>query len=123
MGALEAVSVRGLIEESFGSWAIAGSSTNRVGGAFDWGGTRHVLTAERWLQHMADPSAWIDQAFLSLAADCFAVEIAYHVVSAKGAIRHTCVMEPRETVGVRARVELAYVVDQHFTAVVPATSD
>ena len=78
-----------------------------------------MLTAERWLKHMEKPTAWIDQAFLALAADCFAVDIVYHVVSGAGAIRHQHVVEPRETVAVLARVELAYVVDQHFCAIVP----
>ena len=69
---------------------------------------------------MAEPTTWIDQAFLALAADCFEVEIAYHVVSSAGEIGHTHVVEPREPADARARVELAYVVDQHFCAVVPS---
>ena len=92
---------------------------SRVGGKFDWGGTRHCITAEHWLKHMAKRSAWIDQAFLALAADCFAVEILYYVVSGKGAIGQTCVVEPRESVHALARVELAYLVDKHFCAVIP----
>ena len=116
-GAIEELSVRSLLEDSFASWAIPGQNTNRVGGKFDWGGPRHVLTAENWLKHMAEPTTWIDQAFLSLAADCFAVEIAYHIVSSTGKIGRTSVIKPREAVDVLARVELAYVVDQHFCAV------
>jgi hypothetical protein len=81
------------------------------------------MTAERWLKHMADPSAWIDQAFLALAADCFGVEVAYYVVSGEGAIGHTRVMDPRPFTIVKARVELAYVVDQHFCAVIPREID
>jgi hypothetical protein len=41
-------------------------------------------------------------------------------VSAEGTIGHTPVIEPRATVDVLARVELAYVVDQHFCAVLPS---
>ena len=70
---------------------------------------------------MAKPTTWIDQAFLALAADCFAVDIRYTVVvSGTGEIRGTCVAEPRETVDVLAQVELAYVVDQHFCAILPS---
>lgn len=122
-GVLEAISVREFIENSFATWAVPGRNVNRVGGKFDWGGPRHLLSAERWLKHMADPTAWIDQAFLALAADCFAVEIQYHIISGKGEISHARVMEPRGTVAVLARVELAYVVDQHFCAIVPCTNE
>ena len=79
-----------------------------------------VLSAENWLKFMAKPTTWIDQAFLDLAADCFAVDILYTVVSATGEIRGTCVAEPRATVATRGRqVELAYVVDKHFCAILP----
>jgi hypothetical protein len=130
-GSIDEILVRDVIEDSFATWAIPGQSVNRVGGGFDWGvldwhesiGSRQLMTAERWLKHMADPSAWIDQAFLALAADCFGVEVAYYVVSGEGAIGHTRVMDPRPFTIVKARVELAYVVDQHFCAVIPREID
>ena len=116
---IQEMDVRQLIEGSFATWAVPGRSVNRVGGLVDWGGPRQVITAEKWLKLMAEPTTWIDQAFLALAADCFAVDIEYHIVSATGAIGHSRVVEPRETVDVLARVELAYVVDQHFCAILP----
>jgi hypothetical protein len=114
------LSVREMIEKSFATWAIPGRNVTRVGSAINWGpGTRHVMSAEKWLQHMAEPNAWIDQAFLALAADCYAVEIKYHVVTVTGAIRPPRVVRPRETVDVLAQVELAYVKYRHFAAVLP----
>ena len=115
----EATSVRQLIESSFATWALAGSSVNRVGGAVDWGGPRQVLTAENWLKLMASNTTWIDEGFLALAADCFAVDIRYSVVTSAGEIRGSRVVEPRATVDAQAEVELAYVVDRHFCAIVP----
>ena len=78
-----------------------------------------VLSAENWLKLMAKPTTWIDQAFLALAADCFKVDIQYSVVAGTGEIRGTCMLEPRIGVEPLAQVELAYVVDQHFCAIVP----
>ena len=68
---------------------------------------------------------WVSSsiAFLALAADCFGVEVAYYVVSGEGAIGYTRVMDPRPFTIVKARVELAYVVDQHFCAVIPREID
>ena len=117
---IEELSVRDVIEDSLSSWASPASSVNRVGGAVNWGRLGHVIDAGIWLKNMACENTWIDQAFLALAADCFAVEIEYHVVSGTGAIGHTHVVKPREMVHVLARVELAYVVDQHFCAIVPS---
>ena len=118
---IEETSVRELIESSFATWARPRQSVNRVGGRIEWDGPRQVLSAENWLKLMAKPTTWMDQAFLALAADCFAVDIAYYVVSSSGRIRDgKCVVKPRTTVDVQAEVELAYVVDQHFCAVVPA---
>lgn len=116
---LDETSVRELIESSFATWALPGCRVNRVGGLVDWGGPRQVLNAENWLKLMASPTTWIDEAFLTLAADCFAVDIRYSVVSGSGEIRGTRVVEPRETVDAQAEVELAYVVDRHFCAIVP----
>ena len=129
-------SVRLLIESSFATWATPGRSVGRVGGPIDpGGGVRHVITAERWLRHMAGSSAWIDRAFLSLAADCFGVEIVYYVVSDKGDVdgctlsdeplSHTVIVEPRKTVDAmaRPRVELAYVIEKHFCAILPSEAD
>ena len=121
---LEELSVRELIEESFATWFTIGraSSVNRVGGVVEWGPSpRQLMDAETWLKLMARRTTWIDQAFLHLAADCFNVEIAYHVVSGTGAIGpRVPVIEPRESVDALARVELAYVVDQHFCAILPS---
>ena len=124
---VQPLSVRELIEDSFATWALPGQSVNRVGGRVDWEGPRQVLTAECWLKFMAEPTTWIDQAFLALAADCFAVDILlHHAAAATGESgggdysRHTCAMEPRGAVDVLARVELAYVVDQHFCAILPS---
>ena len=115
-------SVRDLIEDSFATWARPGRSSF-VGGQIDpGGGNRHVISAERWLRHMASPTAWVDQAFLALAADFFAVEILYYEVSGTGATadqKHR-VVKPRQSVGVRARVELAYVLKKHFCAILPS---
>jgi hypothetical protein len=113
--------VRELIEDSFATWALPRQSVNRVGGRVNWDGPRQVLTAENWLKLMAKPTTWIDQAFLALAADCFAVDILYSVVSGTGEIRGTCAVKPRTMVDARATVELAYVEDQHFCAIVPTT--
>ena len=110
------VSVRELIEDS------SRRSGTRVGSASsnNWGESpHHVLSAEKWLEHMKEPSAWIDKAFLLLAADCFAVEIMYHRVSNTGIVRTPGMVVPRTTVDVLGRVELAYILNRHFCAVVP----
>lgn len=120
---IEEMSVRELIESSFASWASPLNAVNRVGGTIDWGGVREmgrVLSAENWLKLMAKPTTWIDEAFLALAADCFKVVIQYSVVAGTGEIRGTCMLEPRIGVEPLAQVELAYVVDQHFCAIVPS---
>jgi len=115
------VSVRMLVESSFASWARSESMQKHAGGLpYPDGG--QLLTADCWLAHMAAPTAWVDQAFLALAADCFAVDIALHVVLGTGVISHVQVMKPRETVDVQARVELAYVEDQHILAILPSVS-
>ena len=121
---VQRLSVREVIEDSFASWALPGRSVNRVGGLMEWEGPRQVLTAESWLKFMARPTTWIDQAFLSLAADCFAVDIQLHTVAANGGGESGLQrMEPRGEVDVLAQVELAYVVDQHFCAILPTEQD
>lgn len=145
---IEAVRVRDVLEASFKTWARSISQTNssahahldpaslhgadrraarrikrahRAGRLVDLGAEPQIgYTAERWLAHMAAPTAWVDQAFLALAADCFAVEIMLHTVASTGIISHTQIIEPRKEVGVLARVELAYVVDQHILAILPS---
>ena len=137
-------SVRAMIEESFATWANPGASVNSVNGlpidpGVAWSaGPRFEVSAERWLRHMANQTAWVDLAFLALAADCFGVEITTHEVDGEtGAIKTLCgaiisfrcegdqdcfVVEPRRG-EVKARVELAYASRLHFCAILPSEAD
>ena len=101
-------SVRTLIENSFAAWARPDQE----------------ISAEGWLTHMAEPTSWIDLAFLALAADCFAVEITNYEARVKGGAVTPHVVRPRPAVDVvLARVELAYVVGKHFCAMLPSEEE
>jgi len=113
------VSVRMLIESSYATWALS-ESRKRSGSDLSDPNGGQLLTAERWLTHMAAPTAWVDQAFLALAADYFGVDIVLHVVLANGVFSHVQVTKPREAGNVQARVELAYVKEQHILAILPS---
>ena len=74
-------------------------------------------TAEAWLELMALPTTWADEAFLTMAADLRGAEIEYRAVTSAGELSRGGVQRPRLSRQATCRVSLALWVQQHYAAI------
>ena len=77
------------------------------------------VSAQRWIDLMKRRGTWVDQAFLLAAADYLKVDIRYYVVNTQGEYLYASDIHPSGDATLLARVELGYIVDLHYSAILP----
>ena len=97
------LTVADMLAASYRSWAAKGVTP----------------TAQGWVRRMSLDTTWADQGFLALAADYLGAEVQYYAVGKDGVLDHINVIYPRPGVVPIANLKLAYIIEEHYCAVVP----